>query len=362
MQHTAARRSTIAKWSAATSIALLVLVLVVLLIGPVAVAVGGDDLRHLDPKARLDALNSIRQVLLSAAAGATGFAVIVVTLRTYVMNRRGQLSGRFSTAITQLSSDKLDERTGAIYSLQNILRESPADHEKVIQLLAAFVRANSTTKTLKPTEGRLGTGPPRPHRLRTPLSGGPAEVKEDIQVAMTVLATRPARAEKFTLRLDGADLRGIDLTGGRLAGASLLNANLDRAQLTDVDFTDAHLDCSTFTQADLTRATFSECFACSADFTNAHIVSGKFHDAMLVGANFSDAKLVNADFSRSVLHLTVFDGADTRKAKIPAKDTRTLEAEERLAAALRHGYTFDEILGEGLLDLEVYGFPAPRTI
>ncbi|WP_279627524.1 pentapeptide repeat-containing protein [Amycolatopsis pretoriensis] len=83
---------------------------------------------------------------------------------------------------------------------------------------------------------------------------------------------------------------------------------------------------------------------------------------MLVGADFSGAKLVHADFSGSVLHLTVFNNADTRRARIPAKDAKTLEAEERLAAALSHGFTFDDILGEGLLNLEVDGFPSPRPV
>lgn len=44
---------------------------------------------------------------------------------------RGQVTGRFSTVIGQLASDKLEERLGAVYGLEHVLAESPQDHATV---------------------------------------------------------------------------------------------------------------------------------------------------------------------------------------------------------------------------------------
>jgi hypothetical protein len=53
---------------------------------------------------------------------------------------QGQLTERYTKAIEQLGSDKLDVRLGGIYALERIAADSERDHPTVVEVLSAFVR------------------------------------------------------------------------------------------------------------------------------------------------------------------------------------------------------------------------------
>ena len=69
------------------------------------------------------------------------------------------MTDRYTKAIEQLGSDKLDVRIGGIYALERIARDSARDHPTVIEVLAAFVREHSREQgrpwaaTCAPTSG-----------------------------------------------------------------------------------------------------------------------------------------------------------------------------------------------------------------
>lgn len=47
---------------------------------------------------------------------------------------RGQVTERFTKAIDQLGSDKLDVRLGGIYGLERLMRDSPNDRRNIVDL------------------------------------------------------------------------------------------------------------------------------------------------------------------------------------------------------------------------------------
>jgi hypothetical protein len=51
--------------------------------------------------------------------------------RTHELTEQGQVTDRYTKAIEQLGSDKLDVRIGGIYALQRIARDSARDHPTV---------------------------------------------------------------------------------------------------------------------------------------------------------------------------------------------------------------------------------------
>ena len=53
------------------------------------------------------------------------------------------MTDRYTKAIEQLGSDKLDVRIGGIYALERIARDSPRDHPTVMEVLSAFIRDHS---------------------------------------------------------------------------------------------------------------------------------------------------------------------------------------------------------------------------
>ena len=59
--------------------------------------------------------------------------------------REAQFPDRYSTAIEQLGSSKLDVRIGGIYALEGIAVDYARHHPTVMELLAAFIREHSHT-------------------------------------------------------------------------------------------------------------------------------------------------------------------------------------------------------------------------
>lgn len=60
----------------------------------------------------------------------------------------GQITERFTRAIDQLGSDKLQIRLGGIYALVSIANESDKDYWQFMEILTADVRKNSSTERI----------------------------------------------------------------------------------------------------------------------------------------------------------------------------------------------------------------------
>ena len=86
------------------------------------------------------------------------------------------MTDRYTKAIEQLGSDKLDVRIGGIYALERVARDSARDHPTVMEVLTAFIREHSHEQWPPPDHPRQpGTGtidtarrPGRRHRGRAP--------------------------------------------------------------------------------------------------------------------------------------------------------------------------------------------------
>src|SRR5205807_469101 len=63
--------------------------------------------------------------------------------RTLRLNRRGQLTERFSKAIEQLGSDSLAVRLGGIYALEQIAFDSAELHWPIMEVLTAYLREHA---------------------------------------------------------------------------------------------------------------------------------------------------------------------------------------------------------------------------
>src|SRR5690242_10515372 len=72
---------------------------------------------------------------------------------------RRRINETYSKAVSQLASDKLEERLGGIYTLENISKESPDDYWTVAETLTAFVRERTqrteADRTARPLNQRI---------------------------------------------------------------------------------------------------------------------------------------------------------------------------------------------------------------
>jgi hypothetical protein len=131
------------------------------------------------------------------------------TARNFTLSREGQVTDRYTKAIEQLGSDKLDVRIGGIYALERIARDSAKDHPTVMEVLTAFIREHS--------------------REPWPVKGkgeqqGEKKTRPDVRAAVTMIGRRDAKRDILSIDLTGADLNRADFTGADFTGAILMGA------------------------------------------------------------------------------------------------------------------------------------------
>jgi len=306
------------------------LALLLLIIGPAAWWAGGDAVTVLHGKERADAINAVRQSLLGAATGLAALSALFFTGRSFYLNRRGQLTDRYVKALSLLGSAQMTERVGGVFALEHLMRESGADHDPVVQVLAAFVRDRCPAQDAPPQPG-----PPRAGRLPWSLVRCPT----DVQAALTVLGRRPDRPER-PIDLSHAGLSGADLTGARLAGASLVGTVLSHAGLVEADLTGADLTDAVLTHSILTRGTVRNAMLVRADLRHAILANADLSGATLFNADLRFAGLPGADLTRAHLAEARFEGAEL---------VRT-----RLVGAVLAGAGFDQAVLFGQVRCELF--------
>jgi hypothetical protein len=169
------------------------------------------------------ALDNARGRLLTLGAGLFAAGALWFTGRSFTLSREGQVTDRYTKAIEQLGSDKLDVRIGGIYALERVTRDSAKDHPTVMEVLAAFIR--------EPQPPHVADSPPR-------ASAGP-RLRADVQAAVTVIGRRVSRNDRYRIDLSGADLSYASLRDANLSGVNLTGANLTGAVLSGADLTAA---------------------------------------------------------------------------------------------------------------------------
>jgi uncharacterized protein YjbI with pentapeptide repeats len=315
-------------------------------------------------------------VAMLAAIGAAGG--LAFTARTYRLSREGHITDRYSKAVEQLGSDKIEVRLGGIYALERLMRDSPSDRPTIVEVLAAFIRQHA----------------PRSSRLALPARGAPPSVPdhpaEDVQASLTVLGRRHpvynglainlrrinlmganlsgaglagadlreaglAGADLREAGLAGADLREAGLAGADLREADLAGANLTKAILTDAtlyraDLTDATLYSAALTRARLTGATMTGAnlskvdltggaYVREADLTGANLGEADLTGAWLIGATLTGANLMEATLADANLGEAILTGANLHRVDLTGANLReaTLTRARLAGATLTHG-------------------------
>jgi Pentapeptide repeats (8 copies) len=235
------------------------------------------------------ARDDARGRLLTLAAGLFAAGALIFTARNFTLSREGQVTDRYTKAIEQLGSDKLDVRLGGIYALERIARDSARDHPTVLEVLTAFIREHSRDPNAGRHWHRLAdrTGGPR-SRLYSWLvpedRGRERSIRPDVQAAITVIGQRDAKRDIRLINLSRANLTGANLYRANLGGANLTGANLRGAFIASADLHGADLAAADLRDADLMFT----------DFTGASLVAADLRRADIQDANFSGANLAIA--------------------------------------------------------------------
>jgi uncharacterized protein YjbI with pentapeptide repeats len=284
------------RWLIGTVAVLLAVVIVWALFMPAADWLAHHDVGSAGGPLLQTARDAARGRLLTLGAGLVAAGALLFTARSFLLSREGQVTDRYTKAITQLGDEKLDVRIGGIYALERIARDSAKDHPTVIEVLTAFIRDHSNEWW--PPVGKAGAELDR-------------STRPDIQAAVTVVGRRNAKR----------DIRPIDLTRAVLAAADLLGANLRGAVLAGADLrgtvlAGADLRFADLAGADLRGARLASGRLYGADLTNAHLEGAGLYAADLAGARLSSAHFAGANLDGAILPLADLAGADLNGASL----------------------------------------------
>jgi hypothetical protein len=308
----------------------------VALLWPPTDVIAAHDVGLVTGSARAARLQSAREVvrtqLLTLGAGVFAAGALIFTARNFTLSRhsvelqrqtfelteQGQVTDRYTRAIEQLGSDRLDVRIGGIYALESVARDSARNHPTVMEVLTAFIREHSHE-----------SWPPRESHADMPAQA----LRPDVQAAVTVVGRRYANRDVARI-----DLRGADLRWASLIGAELHSANLSNANMTGVDFGGADLGMADLRNANLTdsrlRANLTGAYLTGADLSGA-----KLSGAVLIGADLTDADLGAAKCGG--LLRADLTGARLLRANLTDVDL--------IRATLTHADLTDALYPEGLL-------------
>ena len=363
-----------ARWVAVLLVVAIALAVIGVLLVPLTDLIARHDVSAFSVAQRAPHLQTARETvrtqLLTLGAGVFAAGALVYTVRNFTLSRDGQVADRYTRAIEQLGSDKLDVRIGGIYALERIAHDSPKDHPTVMEVLATFIHEHPREHSpLLEARRKASSGPStrdamqlfvfirdyahehsppadsgvlfsdrrfqwallkrilsnRPFRraLRRTYGRGPRlSTPPDVQAALTVIGRRNSARDRWALRqltgadLTGADLQGADLANMLLVGTNLIGALLNNAKLVRTVFTSANLSGASFNDANLTHAFFPNAIMTGADLAGADLTSADLTSADLTGADLTGADLTGADLTGADLTGADLSGADLTDADL----------------------------------------------
>jgi uncharacterized protein YjbI with pentapeptide repeats len=276
-----------------------------------------------DPGKQLDEVNGLRSTLAAVLAGlavAAGAIVGALNFRetsrqnraVVELQRRGQVTERFTRAIEQLGDDKITIRIGAVYALEQIARDSAELHWPIMEVLTAYLREHARPRQ---SISAPGTDESEAQDTGQSLAG-------DIQAIATVIGRRQykqdpdgrhlhlaqvqlpgvdmpranlERADLTMANLDGAWLRGAQLRAARLSGARLNGAHLDHACLEGADLAEAQLTRASLSGARMTSTDLHGAQLTEADISRAQLEKAHLRETQMQGADLHEAHLERAD-------------------------------------------------------------------
>jgi uncharacterized protein YjbI with pentapeptide repeats len=295
------------------------------------------------------------------------------TDRTLQLTADQQEDERFTRAIEQLDSKRLEIRVGAIYGLGGLADTSPKQRAPIAQVLSTYLQQRyRDSKTSRYRKGISGYSEylkeanvvPAGGRV-CPLTQRPADdMQAALDIVLRLASTMRPRFDVTSLDLSyfharNADFRAADVSYSYLTRAQLEGAHFDRAELTDTDFTWTCLRGASFAFAVASTArpgpSFIRADLTGADLSNSRLAGWvyfpmSFHLATLRGADMQEALLQGVDLSKADLREADLSGADLRDANLTQaqlNDAHLRDADLRgarlLGTGLRRGSA--ELLG-----------------
>jgi uncharacterized protein YjbI with pentapeptide repeats len=267
-------------------------------------------------KELFDIENEARKTVATVVGGCLAVLALYLGWCRVRVSQETSITDRYTKAVEQLGSKKMEVRLGGLYALERIAQDSQRDHSMIMEVLTAYVRKRAPVmKEAGPAVGEDNEYP----AVAVVEQKVPST---DIQAVLTILTRRYWKeTEKETNRLD---LSNCDICYARAEiGASLIGINLSRADARSASFDSADLRNANLRGANLMDTDFKNVKLNDADLSDARLVSAKLYGADLKNANLNDADLTGADLTMARLIFADLRDADLTDADLIGADLTT---------------------------------------
>ena len=218
------------------------------------------------------------------------------------VNQEGQITERFTRAIDQLGSEKLEVRLGGIYALERIAKDSEKDTTTVLEVLCSYLREHTAGIQSIPADIDY-SDPVFVHiqlfnKLHMQLSAD--------QKACLSIVGRVCSPEGFSKYLKGACIGGTEQVN-----SSFTNSSFEKSFLCAARFDESNFYNSWFVSAVAVGMDFS-----SSDCSNISIIRSDFRYCRALKTNFTNAYLIESDFSGAFLEETYLYGTGFKRSRL----------------------------------------------
>lgn len=223
-----------------------------------------------------------------------GLALLIglyFTWRNLRATEEGKITERFTRAVDQLGSDKIEQRVGGIFALERLAADSKRDHAAIIELLCTFLRHRERTQQEAelyklPVGVRVSKDRNLDVLRKMQMSfGWVPNAPEDVRAVASVLRRNKRKLKApHVVDLSNADLRRVNLEG----------AQLEKAELWSVYGDYIALDGANLRGAELGFGVFKMAFFDGADLRDASVYGAKFGSADFRRADLRGVKIVDA--------------------------------------------------------------------
>lgn len=233
-----------------------------------------------------DFRNLLWGITIPLAAVATFMTLIFLARRTRALEdqvriaEQGQVTDRYARAVELLGHKDPAVRTGAIYALQRVSRDSPSDQPTIMRTIAAYYRKH------------------RPKLVDV------AEVDEVRRRASCEIYDFDMLEPDTAAALDVIVSRNAEHDDDRLI--DLRDVNFSLLRFEETHFVGINFGESDFRGVALTACVFSNCKSECADFSYSSIESSKFEDSLMPGNIFVQASLIEAIFVNCTMFSSIF--------------------------------------------------------
>ena len=276
--------------------------------------------------------------VVKAIVGGIGTVATIIggffVFRNVQLTQTRLTTERFSKAVEQLGSDKIEVRLGGIYALERIAQDSDRDHWTIMEVLTSFIQEKSPARI--PSEKICA----RAEQIKQGNRGGTDEqnrnaaieeleselTTKDIQAALTVIGRRHKKdPPDRRIDLNNVKLTYADFTYSYLSGADLNNANLHDADLSYANLHDANLHDTDLSYASLHDAHLSRVNFSRANLSRANLNHAKLNYASLHGADLSYANLNHANLNHANLNCADLSCANLYETDLSYADLSQIE-------------------------------------